>query len=155
MEVAMRQESANAAAERLSSKRARALPWLSVLFIAQQASYFLGTGAGTGDLPIHNVQIISWLALSSVMLLVLATGGGWSYSRQARELANDESTRAHRDAALRIGFLASMATCIVVYVISLGVPLPGQDAVHMVMTAGIATALVRFALLERRALKDA
>jgi hypothetical protein len=154
MELAMGQESANAAAERLSGKRARAMPWLATLFIAQQLSYFLGTGAGTGDRPIHNVQVISWLALSAAMLLMLTTGGGWIYSRRVRELANDDSTRAHRDAALRIGFIASMVTCMVVYVVSLGVPLLGQEVVHLVMSVGIATALVRFAFLERRAFKD-
>ena len=150
----MGRESVSAAAERLSRKRARAMPILAIIFITQQASFFLGTGLGTGDQPIHNVQVISWLALTTVMLLMLTTGGGWIYSRQVRELANDESTRAHRDAALRLGFIASMIACILIYVVSLRETVLGRDAVHLVMSVGIATALLRFAFLERRALKD-
>lgn len=150
----MADESANAKAERLSSKRARALPFLALLFIAQHAIYFLGTGGGTGDQPIQNMLLISWLAISVTMLVLLTTGGGWIHSRKIRELAIDEATRAHRDAALRIGFTASMITCMVVYLISLSEPLLGREAAHLVMSIGIATALVRFAFLEWRAYRN-
>jgi hypothetical protein len=34
-------------------------------------------------------------------------------------------------------------------------PVSGRDAVHVIVTAAIAAALVRFGMLERRALKDA
>ena len=150
----MKHESTSEQAERLSQKSARALPFLAGLFIAQQASFFLGTGLGTGDQAIHNVQVISWLALSAMMVVLLTTGGGWNYPREVRELANDESTRAHRDAALRVGFIASMVTCIVIYVVSLGEPVRAREAVHLIMSIGIASSLVRFGFLERRALKD-
>ncbi len=33
-------------------------------------------------------------------------------------------------------------------------PVSGRDAVHIIVTAGIAVALIRFGMLERRALKD-
>src|SRR5439155_5434947 len=83
-------------AEYLSKKRARALPVLALLFLTQQGAYFAGPGFGTGDRPVDHVRITGWIALSTVLLLALTTGGGWLYSREVRELANDESTRAHR-----------------------------------------------------------
>ncbi len=142
------------AAERLSTNRMRALPILAVIFIVQQGSYFLGLGAGTGDRPIQNVQMISWAALSTTMLILLITGGGWTYSRQAREVADDEGTRAHRDASLRLGFTASMITCILLFSVTMARDLDAQAAIHLILSVGIATALVRFAFLERRASKE-
>lgn len=148
----MDSDSDAAKAERLSSRRARALPILAILFISQQATFF--AGFGQGDRTVDRVQVGAWLALSVVLLLALTTGGGWIYSRAVRDLANDEATRAHRNDAFRIGFLASMAGCIILYVLALIEPLTGREAVHLVMTIGIAAALARFGFLERRAHMD-
>lgn len=127
---------------------------MAILFVAQQSSYFLGFGAGTGDRQIHHVQLVSWLALSAIMLLVLTTGGAWFHRREVRRLANDEATQAQRNAALAIGFIASMVTCMIVYLVSMSVSMQGREAVHLVMSIGIATALLRFAFLERRATQN-
>ena len=139
-------------AEALSRRRARALPFLAIVFLLQQTTYF--TGGGAGDRTVDHVHIAAWLVLSIVLLLALATGGGWIHSRAVRDLANDEATRAHRDDALRLGFFVSMATCVALYLVSFYEPLTGRDALHLIMTLGIAAALVRFGFLERRALKD-
>ena len=145
----MNSESDAAKAEQLSSRRARALPILAILFIGQQATFF--AGFGQGDRTVDRVQVGAWLVLSIVLLLALATGGGWIYSRAVRHLANDEATRAHRDDAFRIGFLAAMAACIGLYLLTLMEAVTGREAVHLVMTFGIGAALLRFAFLERRA----
>ncbi|RZF58636.1 hypothetical protein EWE75_24320 [Sphingomonas populi] len=147
----MPQDSASSIADRVNDRRARVLPVMVVIYVAQQLSYFLGTGAGTGDAPIQNIQLVSWLALSTTILLLLTTGGAWFYPRKVRRLANDEATRAHRDAALCLGFIASMIVCMVVYFVSMSRAVPGREAVHLVMSVGIAVALVKFAILERRA----
>jgi hypothetical protein len=148
----MSAESDSAKAERLSRRRARSLPILAVMFISQQATFF--AGFGQGDRTVDNVQVGAWLVLSIVLLLMLVNGGGWIYSRAVRDLANDELTQAHRNEAFRVGFLAAMTGCIVLYVLSLIEPLTGREAVHLVMTIGIAAALLRFGFLERRALVD-
>ena len=139
-------------AEDLSKRRARALPVLAILFLLQQATYF--TGGGAGDRTVDHVHIAAWLVLSVVLLLALATGGGWIYPRAVRELANDEATRAHRDDAFCIGFLMSMAACVLLYVVSFYEPVTGRDTLHLIMTIGIAAALLRFGFLERRAFRD-
>jgi len=138
-----------AKAEQLSRRRARALPVLGILFLTQQVTFF--TGAGSGERTVDHVQIGAWLVLSIVLLLALTTGGGWIYSKRVRDLANDESTRAHRADAFQWGFIAAMGACILMYGISLFEPVGGREAVHMVMTIGLATALIRFGWLERRA----
>ena len=148
----MTAESDSAKAEQLSRRRARSLPILAVIFLSQQATFF--AGFGQGDRTVDNVQVGAWLILSIVLLLVLVSGGGWIYSRAVRDLANDELTQAHRNQAFRVGFLAAMAGCIALYVLSLIEPLTGREAVHLVMTIGIGAALLRFGFLERRALVD-
>ena len=68
---------------------------------------------------------------------------------------NDESTRANRAQAFQIGFLVDdgrrdrcSTSC------RCSTPVGGREAIHVLMTIGIATALLRFGLLERRALRD-
>lgn len=136
-------------AEQLSRRRARMLPVLIVLFLAQQATY-LTSDSGPPDGPAR-LHIAAWLVLSIVILIILATGGGWIYSRAVRQLANDEGTRVHRDRAFRAGFIASMSACIALYFVAMFEPLTGREAIHVVMTVGILVTLVWFAFLERRA----
>lgn len=147
----MRDADDAAKAEELTRRRARMLPVLAVLFVGQQASYFSGGGGAPAGGPPGKVHIAAWFVLSIVILVALMTGGGWVYSRNVRRLANDESTRAHRDRAFRIGFISSMVACMVLYLVTLFLPLSGRDAVHAVLTVGILATLLCFAFLERRA----
>ena len=136
-------------ADRLSRRRMRMVPGLAAIFLVQQASYFSGQiedGARTVD----HVKIGAWLVLSIVLLLFVTTGGFWFHSRRVRQLLNDEATRANRIEGLRVGFIATMAAGIALYFIALFEPVSGRDAIHLLMTAGIAAALLRFGQLERR-----
>lgn len=136
-------------ADRLSRRRARMLPVLAILFIVQQASYFsarIEDGARTVD----HVKISAWLVMSVVLLIALMTGGSWFRSKAVRELLNDEVTRANRLEGLRAGFVATMAAAIAMYLLTLFEPVTGREAIHLLMTVGIAAALLRFGQLERR-----
>jgi hypothetical protein len=129
------------------------LPVLAVVFIAQQASYFsaiIEDGARTVD----NVRIGAWLILSILLLLALMTGGFWFRPKPVRDLLNDEVTRANRLDGLRVGFVATMAAGIAMYLITMFEPVTGRDSIHLMMTVGIAAALLRFGQLERRAHRD-
>ncbi len=148
----MDKRTASETADALSWGRARALPALAIIFIAQQASYL--NMPAQSDRPVDQVKIAAWLALSVVLLAALATGGAWLQPRAVRELVNDESTRAHRQASLAAGFWAAMAAALVLYVINIFELISGRDAIHVILSAGIAVALIRFGRLERRALKD-
>jgi hypothetical protein len=141
------------AADRLSRRRARMLPMLAIVFLLQQAAYF-GDRFADGDRTVDRVKIAAWLVLSVVLLLALATGGFWFKPKAVRALMDDEVTRANRADAFRIGFLVTMAAAIALYFVSLFEPVGGRDAIHILMTIGIAAALLRFGYLERHALKD-
>ena len=140
-------------ADRLSRKRARMLPILAVIFISQQASFFVARiedGARTVD----HVKIAAWLVLSIVLLLALTTGGYWFKPRSVRRLMDDDVTRANRADALRLGFLAAMTGAMATYFLTLFEPVTGREAVHITVTIGIAAALLRFGQLEGRAHRD-
>jgi hypothetical protein len=139
-------------ADRLSRRRARMLPVLALFLVIQQVAYF-----NSRHEPLRTVdhfRIAAWLMLSAVMLLALYTGGFWFRPRAVRQILNDETSRAHQLQAISLGFLFSMGAGIALYFVSLFEPLGGRDTVHIMMTFGIAAALIRWGALERRALRD-
>jgi uncharacterized membrane protein len=141
-------------AEVLSKRRARMLPPLAAIFLAQQASYF-STPATAAPRTVDTVKIAAWLLLSIVLLAALATKGFWFHSKQVRDLIDDENTRANRNHAMRSGFLFAMGAGVCVYVLTMFEPVTAREAVHIMMSAGIATALIQWGFLERRAYQDA
>ena len=141
-------------ADRLVHRRARMIPAMATIFLAQQASYFSGRRLGDGSRLVDHVALSAWPLLSIVLVIAFATGGRWFRSANVRALMNDESTRLHRAEGFRFGFLATMIAAIVVYILSVFEPISGRDAIHILMSAGIAAALIRFGLLERRALRS-
>ncbi|HEX9932680.1 MAG TPA: hypothetical protein VGB08_07540 [Allosphingosinicella sp.] len=136
-------------ADRLSRRRARALPILAMVFILQQASYFSSVIEGARS--VDHVRIGAWLILTLVILLVLTTGGFWFSRPAVRALVDDEVTRSNRHDAMRIGFIASVLGGLAVYVLTFFEPIGAREAVHLLITVGMAAALLRFGYLERRA----
>jgi hypothetical protein len=139
-------------AERLSQRRARVLPVLAIFYLAQQASYFSQTDTGR---PVDHFRIGAWAVLSAVLLAGLVTGGFWLRRPELRAMLNDESSRSHRADALGTGFVVSMVTGIVLYVLNTFSPMTSREAIHLVVSLGIVAALIRLGYLERRALRDA
>jgi hypothetical protein len=138
-------------ADYLSTRRARMLPALAVIFLSQQASFF-SQMSESGHVSAENAKISAWLALSIILLLALSTKGFWLERKEVRDLLDDENTRANRSDAMRWGFLFSMAAAIGVYSLTMfDTTVSARDAVHIVMTVGIAAALIRWGVLERRA----
>lgn len=148
----MDQRSISDEAERLSRRRARALPAMAVIFLAQQAS-FLNMPEQAAR-PVDHVKIGAWFVLTVALLVGLATNGAWFRPRAVRELLNDESTRAHRQTGYAYGFWAAMGTALGLYVVNMFEPVSGREAVHIIVTVAVATALLNFGMLERRALRD-
>ena len=142
-------------AEYLSTRRARMLPMLAVIFLSQQVA-FASTVGSAAEHSAYGVKVAAWLVLSIVILAALATKGFWLEPKEVRDLIDDENTRANRNDAMRWGFLFSMAAAIAVYALTMfNVTLTARDAVHIVMTVGIPAALIRWGILERRAYRDA
>lgn len=139
-------------ADRLSSRRARMLPFLAVIFLSQQVTYFT---AVRDYEHVPTVKISAWLVLSIVLLAALATKGFWLQPKEVRDLIDDENTRANRNDAMRWGFVISMATAIGIETLTMFDTVKAREAIHIIMTAGLAVALIRWGVLERRAHRGA
>ena len=143
-------------AERLGRRRARMLPFLAVIFISQQVSFFASETERTSAVirSVDHVKFGAWMVLSLVLLAALYTGGFWFHRREVRALMDDEITRQHRATALSLGFLVAMLAAIALYLVDMAEPVGTRVAIHVIVTLGIAAALLRFGMLERRAHRD-
>jgi hypothetical protein len=140
-----------ATAERLSRRRARAIPALAVIFISQQAAFISEMPMLE---PMRNVDVVkvsAWVVLSLVMLFALWSNGFWFRRKAVRDLLDDEATRAHRADAMSLGFLSAILLGIALYLLSMIGPIHVREALHLVVSTGIAAAMLRFGFLERRA----
>ncbi len=136
-------------ADRLTRRRARILPVLALFLIIQQSAYF---AQGDGTRAVDNVRLGAWVAMSVVVLIVLLTGGFWFRKPEVRAMIEDEGARANRAAALSTGFVCAMVTAILCYVMQYAWEFSVGEVIHLIVTAGLFSALVRFAMLERRGL---
>lgn len=140
-------------AERLGRRRALMLPILAAFLLAHQASFLvMKSGASAGlERTVDRVTFGAWIVLSLVLVGVLYTGGFWLRRRAVRALMDDDVSRAHRAGALSLGFLVAMLGAIGLYVLDAFEPMPARLAIHLIVTFGLAAALLRFGWLERRA----
>ncbi|MEO8547547.1 MAG: hypothetical protein ABI422_04185 [Sphingomicrobium sp.] len=137
-------------AERLSRRRARMLPFLAIIYISQQVTFFSGD-APEGLRTVDHVKIGAWLVLSMILLLALVTNGFWFRSPGVRALMNDESTQANRSSAMTVGFIFAMVGGMALYFLNQFETVTAREAIHVILSFGLGAALVRFGMLERRA----
>ena len=148
----MNQRSPAEQADYLSRRRARILPGLFVIYISQQAIYF--SAAGTEPTSAQTVKVGAWAMLTIVITLALVTKGFWFQTKQVREMIDDESTRANRLEAMRLGFLFAICGALTAYFLDQFQPLTVREAIQLIVSLSLGAALIRFAMLERRAHGD-
>ncbi len=134
-------------ADRLGRFRARMFPVLAIMFLIQQMAYFSSPPA---ERAVDHVRIGAWVAMTAVILFVLNSRGFWFRPAKVRAMIDDEVTRANRTSAMHWGFVAAMLAGIVVYVLQGVTQFTAREAIHLIVSAGIVMALMRFGLLERR-----
>ena len=138
-------------AERLGRRRVRLFAVQAILFISWQGLFF-------SRLPeepmrsVDTVKISAWFVWVLALLLLLATGGSLLRGRKVRALLNDEYTRRNRAQAYTAGFWAAAISAIGLYLIDLFDVVTTREAIHLILSAAIASALITFAARERRGL---
>ena len=150
----MVERSAAQRADHLSRRRARMLPALAAMYLAQQVTFFSALDPA-GHESARTVKMGAWLLLSVVLLAALTTKGFWLQPREVRELIDDKNTRANRLDGIRWGFIAAMLMAMIIYFWVQVEQLTAMEAIHLILSAGLGAALVRFGFLERRAHRDA
>jgi hypothetical protein len=143
----MTDPSAITAADQLGRRRVRMLPVLAIFFLLQQVSFFADP---PGERVVDHVRIFSWVLLTGVILMLLQTGGMWLRPAAVRAMMNDGPTQANRASAGHWGFVAMALSGMTMYSILGVAPMTARQAIHLVVSAGIVVALLRFAFLERR-----
>lgn len=134
-------------AERMGRARSRLFFILAMVFFAGQSLYFTSSPATRDSTP----RIGAWLILVVLILMLLATGGFLFSGRKVRDLLNDEGSRLNRLAAQAMGFWVTIITALVLYVESIFDPMTFNEAIHIIVTLGVGSALISFAVRERRA----
>ena len=142
-------ESPVAQADRLGRRRIRLFFVVGIILITQQASFDRLLEHGS---PLRAVDIALLGAWIVLVTAALVTGGFWLKPRPVRDLMDDDVTKANRASALALGFVLSMATAMALYVVNFVEEVPAGIAIHVIVTCGLAAAMFRFGLLERRAL---
>ena len=142
-------------ADRLGRRRVRLFFIVAIILVTQQASFdrILEFTAG----PLRTVDIVAlsgWVVLVLAALAAMITGGSYFQGRKIRELMNDELSRANRSRALAGGFVVTILTAVVVFVASFFREISAPEAIHAIVTLGLAGALLRFASLELKAHRD-
>lgn len=138
-------------AERISRRRARMFPILGIYFIAGQAIFFNRVDASQ---RVAQFKISAWLVWAVVLLIAFAFAGGHFQGRKVRALVEDDVARANRAKAYETGFWAAAVAAIALYITNMFEPVSGRDAIHLILTALVGAAMIRFGVLERRSLKD-
>ena len=138
-------------AERISRRRARMFPVLGIYFIAGQALFFNHAEASP---RIAQFKISAWLVWALVLLIAFAFAGGHFQGKKIRALVEDDVSRANRAKGYEAGFWAAAAAAIALYITNMFELVTGRDAIHLILTALVGAAMIRFGTLERRALKD-
>jgi hypothetical protein len=142
-------------ADRLGRRRLRLFFVVGLILITQQASF--DRILDRIDEPLRTVDIVAvsgWVALVITALAALMTGGAYFHGREVRELLNDELSKANRSRALAGGFVITIVTAVIVFAVSFFKDVSGPEAIHAIVTIGLAGALLRFATLERKADAD-
>ena len=122
-------------------------PVLAIMFLIQQMAFFSNPPA---ERAVDHVRIGAWVAMTAVILFVLNSRGFWFRPAKVRAMIDDEVTRSNRTSAMHWGFVAAMLAGIVVYVVQGVTQFTAREAIHLIVSAGIVMALMRFGLLERR-----
>lgn len=145
-------------AERLTRRRANVMTIFALLLMSTQglsigAAERVGLLGGGAARTVDIVYLAAWLTMVAALLILLLTGGGLLRSAGMRRLLDDETTRDNRGRALTLGFVNAMATGLLIYLLTFFKAADARLAVHIVLTVGMASALLSFGHYERQALK--
>ena len=138
--------------ERLQRRRLQLTMFQGAVFLMWQTSFFRITPKELDF--VHSpdrVTVASYVIFAVLLLLFIARSGGMTWSREIREILNDETTRDHRRRAVEAGYWAAMVVAVGLFVAALFRPLQVFVALHVVLSAGVGFALLWFIVLERRA----
>lgn len=138
--------------DRLTLRRARIATPMAIVFAISQAGSFPADNATLNRPQIFH--LVAWGVWATALFVFLIGGFGMFRGPDVRALLNDETTLENRRRALALGFWGAILAAIGLYALTFVEPMSARDVTRIVITIAIVTALLRFGMLERRALQD-
>lgn len=126
-------------AERLSKHRAIAAIVMGTVLAATQTQRMDASGAGP----------ITWIITGVVVAIFLLWASGLFRNTALRGILNDEGSDVSRRRSLMIGFWNMLATAVVCYILTYVKDYGPRDAIQIIMSVGICSALISFGVAER------
>lgn len=126
-------------AERLSKHRAIAAIVMGTVLAATQTQRMDANGAGP----------ITWIITGVVVAIFLLWASGLFRNTALRGILNDEGSDVSRRRSLMIGFWNMLATAVVCYILTYVKDYGPRDAIQIIMSVGICSALISFGVAER------
>lgn len=126
-------------AERLAVKRSVVSIVMGGVLIATQGQRMDDGGGGA----------ISWIITGAITAIFLAWASGIFRDTALREILNDESSDANRRRSLMIAFWNMIAAAIVCYGLTYFKNFGPRDAIQIIVTIGMSSALMSFGFSER------
>lgn len=126
-------------AERLVNQRSAVAVIAGFVLIVTQGQRMDDGGSGP----------IGWALSGAVAVLFLTWASGVFRGKALRGILNDECSEANRRRAIMIGFWNMIATSIVCYVLTYVKDYGPRDAIQIIMTVGMSSALISFGISER------
>lgn len=126
-------------AERLSRRRALAAIVMGTILAATQTQRMDASGAGP----------ITWIITGVVVAIFLLWASGLFRNTALRGILNDEGSDVSRRRSLMIGFWNMLAAAVVCYILTYVKDYGPRDAIQIIMSVGICSALISFGVAER------
>lgn len=126
-------------AERLSKHRAIVAIGMGTMLAATQTQRMDASGAGP----------ITWIVTGVVVAIFLLWASGLFRNTVLRGILNDEGSDVNRRRSLMIGFWNMLATAVVCYILTYVKDYGPRDAIQIIMSVGICSALISFGVAER------
>ena len=95
------------------------------------------------------VGLLGWMVTGLVTAVFLVWASGLFRGGALRRILNDESSQLSRRRAIAIGFGNTMATALVCYALTFVKDYSPRDAIQIIMTVGMSSALISFSGLEQ------
>jgi uncharacterized membrane protein YoaK (UPF0700 family) len=124
-----------------------------VLFYLMAAAFVVSAIIGLGAHATIDRTIL-WVCVGMLTAANLTPLAGWLRPNAVNRLVNDETTRDHRRTSYAAGFWASLVVALGLAILVRAVPMSPEYVARWVVTAALTTALVVFATLEARALRN-
>jgi len=137
--------------ERIAKRRAVCARLMAVVLLLTGV-HDLGALHGWGNLGVNSAMGTIWIVM--ILGFVLFAGGGLTPNPATRNAIYDESTIEHGRRGFALGFWTTLVVCGGYWIAALGTSIGGVEVARAVVTFSVAAALLRFATLEAKALKE-